>query len=372
MTSLDRNSVKEANAAIVHFIDWQQAFDRQCPKLAINSFIKNGVRKSLIPVLTNYFQDRKMQVKWHGEISTIRNMPGGGPQGCILGQISYTSQSTDSGKCVQDDDRFKFVDDLSLLEIINLILAGLEDYNTWQHVPSDMAVDTQFLPSQNCDSQEMLNQIADWTVSKKMKLNEEKSKYMVVNFTKKYQFSARSYLNEKTLEQVEHMKVLGTIISSDLSWHENTQYLVQKAYKRLQILRKLYEFQVPIPDLVHIYTLYVRSVLEFNSCVWHFSITEEESQIIERVQKNALKLILKDQYFSYENALETTELKTLEERRQILCKRFAIKCTKNPKTAKMFPLDTTRHSNKFKVTFARNSRFLYSAIPQMQRILNSI
>ena len=113
-------------------------------------------------------------------------------------------------------------------------------------------------------------------------------------------------------------------------------------------------------------------MLEFNSCVWHFSITEEESQIIERVQKNALKLILKDQYFSYENALETTELKTLEERRQILCKRFAIKCTKNPKTAKMFPLDTTRHSNKFKVTFARNSRLLYSAIPQMQRILNSI
>ena len=163
-----------------------------------------------------------------------------------------------------------------------------------------------------------------------------------------------------------------TIISSDLSWHENTRYITQKAYKRLQILRKLYDFAVPIPDLVHIYTLYVRSVLEFNSCVWHFNLTDEDTEIIERVQKNALKIILKDQYISYANALHTTKLETLEERRLTLCKRFAVKCTKNPRLAEMFPLDTTRHSNKFKVMFARNSRLLHSAIPQMQRLLNSI
>ena len=217
LTSLDKNTVNEAYAAVVHFIDWQQAFDRQCPKLAIDSFIKNGVRNSLIPVLTNYFQERQMQVKWHGEISSIRDMPGGGPQGCILGQISFSSQSNDSGEFVPDDKRFKFVDDLSLLEIINLILAGLQQYDVYQHVPSDIAVESMFLPNQNCESQNMLNKIAEWTVSNKMKLNEQKSKYMVVNYTRKYQFSARFTLNGSTLEAVEKMKVLGTIISSDLS-----------------------------------------------------------------------------------------------------------------------------------------------------------
>ena len=30
-------------------------------------------------------------VKWHGEYSSIRNMSGGGPQGCYLGQIEYSS-----------------------------------------------------------------------------------------------------------------------------------------------------------------------------------------------------------------------------------------------------------------------------------------
>ena len=163
----------------------------------------------------------------------------------------------------------------------------------------------------------------------------------------------------------------GTIVSSDLSWWRNTEFIIQKAYKRLQIIKKLYEFDVPTNDLVNIYTLYVRSVLEFNSCVWHFNITKEESHDIERVQRNSLKLILKEQYKTYENALEVTKLESLEVRRSILCKRFALKCIKNPKTSDMFPIDYTRHSNKFQITFARNSRLLNSAIPQMQRMLNS-
>ena len=104
-----------------------------------------------------------------------------------------------------------------------------------------------------------------------------------------------------------------------INWRENTNFLVQKSYKRLEILRKLYKFNVPILDLVHIYTLYVRSILEFNCCVWHFSITVEEAEEIERVQKIALKLILRNKYISYKHALQMTDLETLEERRLMLC-----------------------------------------------------
>ena len=125
LTSLDTNNVNEAYAVVTHLIDWSQAFDRQCPTLGIKSFIKNGVRKSLIPVLINYFQDRKMTVKWHGNFSPVHDMPGGGPQGCSLGGLEYSSQSNDAGMCVTKEDRYKFVDDMSLLEIINLITCGL-------------------------------------------------------------------------------------------------------------------------------------------------------------------------------------------------------------------------------------------------------
>ena len=282
------------------------------------------------------------------------------------------SQANDSGKCVPDNDRYKFVDDMSLLELINLLAIGLIQYDFKNHVPSDIEVESKFLPSSACKSQSILDEVSEWTVSKKMKLNEEKTKFMIFNFTRNHQFNSRFTLNDKNIEQVEHTKLLGTIISSDLSWSENTEFIIKKAYKRLEIIRKLYEFNVPIPDLVNIYTLYVRSVLEFNCCVWHFNITQEESLNIERVQKNSLRLILKENYISYENALNITNLQTLEKRRLNLCKRFAVKCTKDKRTSGMFPLDLTRHSNKYQVMFARNERLLNSAIPQMQRILNSI
>ena len=59
--------------------------------------------------------------------------------------------------------RFKFVDDLSALEKLNLILLGLTSYNFRKHVASDIGIDQKFLPPENFKSQETLNKIVDWT-----------------------------------------------------------------------------------------------------------------------------------------------------------------------------------------------------------------
>ena len=85
--ALDGNShsKRKVFAVIANLIDWNNAFPRQCPKLGIESFIKNGVRPSLIPVLTNYFQNRRMSVKWQGVRSIPKKINGGGPQGATLG-----------------------------------------------------------------------------------------------------------------------------------------------------------------------------------------------------------------------------------------------------------------------------------------------
>ena len=101
---------------VASLIDWNNAFPRQCPKLGIESFIENGVRPSIIPVLNNYFQDRSMSVKWHGCRSDPKKINGGGPQGATIGLLEYLSQSNRSADIVDLVDRFKFVDDLSLLE----------------------------------------------------------------------------------------------------------------------------------------------------------------------------------------------------------------------------------------------------------------
>ena len=87
LTALDNNSKGEIFAVVANLIDWSKAFPRQCPKMGVQSFVQNGVRPSLIPVLISYFQNRKITVKWHGNKSTQRNMPGGGPAGATIGLL---------------------------------------------------------------------------------------------------------------------------------------------------------------------------------------------------------------------------------------------------------------------------------------------
>ena len=101
----NNNSKGEIFAALATFVDWKQAFNRQDPKLCIESFIKNGVRPPLIHILINYFQGREMYVKWHGKYSKHRKLNGGGPQGGTLGIIEFLLQSNTNANIVNEDLR---------------------------------------------------------------------------------------------------------------------------------------------------------------------------------------------------------------------------------------------------------------------------
>ena len=121
--------------------------------------------------------------------------------------------------------------------------------------------------------------------------------------------------------------------------------------------------------------MYIRSLLEQNVAVWHHSLTVDNSEELERVQKVALKIIWKENYLDYPKALKETNLQSLKERRKILCLRFAKGCVKNPKTSHMFPLNENfnpklRVSKKYAEKFARTDRLRFSAIPALQRMLN--
>ena len=97
----------------------------------------------------------------------------------------------------------------------------------------------------------------------------------------------------------------------------------------MAILRKLSCFQAPEKDMKQVYIAYIRSLLEQSSNVWHSSLSVENKNYRETVQKIALKIILKEKYESYQNALNHLEFDTLKDRREQLCLSFERKCLKN-------------------------------------------
>ena len=118
-----------------------------------------GVRPSVVPILASYLTDRQMQVKFNDTYSGTYKLPGGGPQGTIIGLIESFVQSNGNADCVDEDLRFKFVDNLSVLELA-MLASLLTEYNFKQHVASDIGVDEMYVPasslknprksSQNC------------------------------------------------------------------------------------------------------------------------------------------------------------------------------------------------------------------------------
>ena len=129
-------------------------------------------------------------------------------------------------------------------------------------------------------------------------------------------------------------------------------------------------------DLIHIYKTYIRSRLEFSCTVWHSSLTKNNEMDIERVQKAALKVILKDKYVNYDKALRLLDLEPLHVRRERLCLKFAKKCLKLENFKKLFPVRKSKHdmkkrnTEKFLVNHVNTERYMKSAIPAMQRALN--
>ena len=317
-----------------------------------------------------------MIVKWHDEESKTRALNGGGPQGALWGILEYLSQSNSNTDFIENRKKFKFIDDLSVLEMINLLSIGISSYNYKQHVPSDIPENGCYIPSENLKSQVYLNKICMWTKQNKMEVNAKKSQAMIFNFTRNFQFSSRIKMENQVIDIVSETKLLGVKVDDNLCWDKNTSSLVRRANGSMRLLHKLVDFGVPLDDLVQIYILYVRSILEQSCQVWHSSLTLENFQDLERFQKNGLKIILQENYISYSNALDTTGLGTLFERRSKLCLKFAKSCLKNPEMKKMFPLNPveygikTRFRNKFRVTHARTERLMTSAIPYMQRLLN--
>ena len=166
---------------------------------------------------------------------------------------------------------------------------------------------------------------------------------------------------------------MGLIINNQSSWHQNSENIVKRANTKMIILHHLCKFNVPVEEMLNIYILIIRSMLEYCSVVWHSSITEEENRNIECVQKTALRITFGEDYLDYSNALKMTGLPTLKERRTQLFE-ICSKLLKNWKRAYLFPLNpktvNTRPHEKYFITPAHTDRLATSTVPYLQRLLN--
>ena len=131
--------------------------------------------------------------------------------------------------------------------------------------------------------------------------------------------------------------MLGVWLQPDGGCGKQVKELCKKAYRRMSFLTKLRYAGVSRKELVHNYKQFIRTALEYCSVAIHSSLTEAQSSSLEHCQAVALRVILQDDYLSYESAIITTGLEKLSARRAARCLAFSLKCIAHEDNKSFFP-----------------------------------
>ena len=79
--------------------------------------------------------------------------------------MCYIGASDDAASWLEDEDKYKFCDDLSILELV-AIGGALTEYDFKKHVASDIPIGDKFLKPENLKTQQNLIQVAQCSEKK--------------------------------------------------------------------------------------------------------------------------------------------------------------------------------------------------------------
>ena len=124
--------LKQPYAVLAACIDLSKAFNRVSHDLLIQDLFDMHTPAWLINILISYLSNRTMVMTFKGKKSSIKNLPGGGPQGAFLGGIIFIIKYNGAflrppipplitGPVLESkSEKVKFVDDGTVAVSINL------------------------------------------------------------------------------------------------------------------------------------------------------------------------------------------------------------------------------------------------------------
>ena len=200
-----------------------------------------GVPSWLLKIVIAFLKDRTMVVRYKGETSSVKQLPGGGPQGALLGMflflvlindVGFNDQKNESGDIITCKKRIKefnelhlkYVDDLTLAEAIPM-KSQLNDVPVEARPQPDTyhARTGHELKPEHSRVFTNLKKTENYAIENKMKINYKKTKLILFNPGTSRDFMPKFVLdNGEELDLVEETRLLGVVLRSDLSWSSHT------------------------------------------------------------------------------------------------------------------------------------------------------
>jgi hypothetical protein len=395
---LYNQDLKDPIATIATYLDNKQGFNR-CQHDNFIEIVSRDYNAPgwLVRILVGFLRKRKLKIRYKNKIGKEEYIPGGAAQGGPLGLWVFLFMIDCAGperspetigmsitKPPKQRKRMyktkkKWIDDFTVLSSIDL-KRTLEN-NRKQVRPVNYHDRTEhILPRYENSQQDEIDKIVSLSVQRNMQLSQPKTKTMIFNPLRKYDvFPEISIKQGELTEVVEEQKILGNIVRSDLKTISNTEYICSRAYRRMWILRRLKSLGCPIPELLDVLRQQVISICEGSVAYWGPMITKVESNMLERCLKTGLHIIYQDEYLSFNNALQLSQMRSLKVRRLELITKFSKKAIRSSKYRDWFCESESERTGMItrgkplpllKPVTCRTQRYQRSSLPFMTKLLS--
>ena len=295
---LSSQDSSDQTAVMACMVDFCKAFNRQDHKILVTKLSDMGVPGWLLKIVIAFLKNRTMLVNFKGKQSSVKSLPGGGPQGTLLAlllflvlinDLGFEGQLNNAGDLITskrkmklaNEIHLKYVDDFSLAEAIKMPQQLTKLHESERPQPDIFHSRTgHTLDLENSRVFKQLKETEKFAERNQMKINHRKTKIITFNPCRNVDFTPEIKLGNTEIEVVEEIKLLGLTIRSDLKWTTNTQNMILKANKRLWMLRRLKNLGAKEEDLLEVYVKQIRCLLELAVPAWQSGLTLAENLIL--------------------------------------------------------------------------------------------
>ena len=272
------------------FCDISKAFNRVWHEGLIYKLKAAGVSGDVLRWFQSYLSGRRQRVVLPGSLSEWVYIKAGVPQGSILGPLLFLLYINDIVKNIGSNIRL-FADDTSLFIIVDN--------------PTTAAL------CLNSDLEKLTRWAAIWLVT----FNPSKNESLLISRKINKPIHPPLYMQNVQIQEVSTHKHLGLYFSNDCSWHQHIDYIKQKAWFRIHIMRKL-KFKLDRKSLETIYLTFIRPLLEYGDVIWD-NCTQYEKNELDKIQNEAARITTgTTKLVSLDNLYKEVGWQTLHRRRQ--------------------------------------------------------
>ena len=274
----------------VVFCDVSKAFDRVWHEGLLLKLEAAGIKGSLLAWFRSYLTNRKQRVVLPGAESKWNEIRAGVPHGSILGPLLFLLFIYDIVKDIGCNIRL-FADDTSLFLVVE---------------NPDTAAELL-----NLD----LDKIMAWAKKWLVRFNPVKTEAFLASRKLNKPIHPPLFMEGTQIVEVDSHKHLGIFFQNDCSWHHHIDYVKEKAWSRVNAMRKL-KFDFDRKSLETVYLTFIRPILEYADVVWD-NCTQYEKNELDKIQNEAARIVTgTTKLVSIRELYKEINWDTLDERRR--------------------------------------------------------